>query len=92
MQIQLVKTPTEELKLGMFVSKLDRPWLDTPFILQGFPVKNKSDINALKKYCSYVYIDVEKQIEIEEKESVESNQAKEKPESIKEYFIKSFNT
>ena len=92
MQIQLVKTPIENLKLGMFVSKLDCPWLDTPFSLQGFPVKTKSDINALKKYCSYVYIDVEKQIEIEEKESVESNQSKEKSESIKEDFLTSFNT
>ncbi|MGI9532464.1 HD-GYP domain-containing protein [Lutimonas sp.] len=92
MQIELVKTPIKDLKLGMFVSKLDRPWLDTPFILQGFPVKTKSDINAIKKYCSYVYIDVEKQIEIEEKESVESNQSKEKSESIKEDFLNSFNT
>ena len=92
MQIQLVKTPIENLKLGMFVSKLDCPWLDTPFSLQGFPVKTKSDINALKKYCSYVYIDVEKQIEIEEKESVESNQSKERSESIKEDFLTSFNT
>ncbi len=92
MQIQLVKTPIENLKLGMFVSKLDCAWLDTPFSLQGFPVKTKSDINALKKYCSYVYIDVEKQIEIEEKESVESNQSKERSESIKEDFLTSFNT
>ena len=92
MQIQLVKTPIENLKLGMFVSKLDCAWLDTPFSLQGFPVKTKSDINALKKYCSYVYIDVEKQIEIEEKESVESNQSKEKLKSIKEDFLTSFNT
>ncbi len=92
MQIQHVKTPIESLKIGMFVSKLDCPWLDTPFSLQGFSVKTKSDINALKKYCSYVYIDVEKQIEIEEKESVESNQSKEKSESIKEDFLNSFNT
>ena len=92
MQIQLVKTPIENLKLGMFVSKLDCPWLDTPFSLQGFPVKTKSDINALKKYCSYVYIDVEKQIEIEEKESVESNQSKVITKLIKKDFINSFNT
>ncbi len=89
MQIQLVKTPTKNLKLGMFVSKLDRPWLDTPFSLQGFPVKTKSDINALKKYCSYVYIDVEKQIEIEEKKFVESKKI---IGSIKDDFLVSFNT
>ena len=24
------------LQIGMYVSKLDRDWLDTPFLLQGF--------------------------------------------------------
>lgn len=92
MQIELIKTPIKDLKLGMFVSKLDRPWLDTPFVLQGFPLKTKSDINALKKYCSYVYVDVEKQIKIDEKKSGELIQTKDKSQSIKEDFIKSFNT
>ena len=25
-----------DLKVGMFVADLDRPWVDTPFLLQGF--------------------------------------------------------
>ena len=26
---------TTEIKVGMFVADLDRPWVDTPFLLQG---------------------------------------------------------
>ncbi len=45
------------LKTGMYVSNLDRPWLDTPFILEGFTIANEDDILTLQKYCTYVYID-----------------------------------
>ncbi len=44
----------------MFVSGLDRPWLETPFLLQGFLVRSPEDIEEIKKYCEYVYIDVYK--------------------------------
>jgi hypothetical protein len=27
---------------GMYVSKLDRPWLETPFIFQGFEIREQS--------------------------------------------------
>lgn len=42
---------------GMYVTRLDCPWSDTPFLLQGFIVQNQSDIETLKKYCKYIYID-----------------------------------
>jgi len=44
----------------MFVSNLDRPWLDTPFPMQGFTVQDENDINSLKEYCHHLYIDTEK--------------------------------
>ena len=50
------KVDTKNLALGMFVSRLDRPWLDTPFLLQGFIIKNKRDLGLLQKYCDYVYV------------------------------------
>ena len=34
------KVPTTHLKVGMFVSALDRPWGDTPFLLQGFLIED----------------------------------------------------
>ena len=55
---ETVKVPTDKLKLGMHVSELDRPWLDTPFVFQGFSVHDVDDLTALKNICEYVYIDV----------------------------------
>jgi len=33
-----VQIPTSLLKVGMYVSSLDRPWIETPFLFQGFSV------------------------------------------------------
>lgn len=52
------KIPTHEIKVGMFVSELDRPWLETPFAIQGFYIYSDDDIDELRKYCDHVYIDV----------------------------------
>jgi HD-GYP domain-containing protein (c-di-GMP phosphodiesterase class II) len=52
------KVSTSELSVGMFVSALDRPWLDTPFYTQGFLIETREDIARLQKYCDSVYIDI----------------------------------
>ncbi len=52
--------PVGNLKIGMFVSGLDRPWLETPFPLQGFYIKSIKDIDRLKLYCDQVEIDAAK--------------------------------
>ena len=44
----------------MYVSKLDRPWLETPFVFQGFEIREHSEIEMLQRYCSTVYIDVDR--------------------------------
>lgn len=59
------KVSTLELKVGMYVSNLDRPWLDTPFLLQGFKIQDDDDIHSLKKHCEFVYIDPDLGIEAE---------------------------
>jgi len=43
----------------MYVVDLDRPWLDTTFKLQGFPITSPDQIEELKKNCKSVYIDTE---------------------------------
>ncbi len=48
-----------DLKLGMFVSELDRPWLDTPFLLQGFLADSQVEVDTLRRCCAYVYVDLE---------------------------------
>ena len=52
-----VMIPVGELKLGMHVIRLDRPWSETNFLLQGFIVNDIDLLNALVQQCDYVYIE-----------------------------------
>ncbi len=56
--IEKVKLRVGDLRPGMFVCELDRPWLETPFLFQGFEVKSDEDIATIQRYCEYVYIDL----------------------------------
>ena len=51
------KVPVNELQHGMFVAELDRPWLDSPFLLQGFLIDADEQIYELRRLCKFVYID-----------------------------------
>jgi HD-GYP domain-containing protein (c-di-GMP phosphodiesterase class II) len=55
-----IKISINGLQLGMYVSRLDRPWLQTRFSLQGFEIRDPKDIERMRTYCSYVYVDIEK--------------------------------
>ena len=55
-----VKVNISQLKKGMFVCELDRPWTETSFLLQGVLIEGAEDISQLEEYCSFVYIDSEK--------------------------------
>lgn len=48
---------TQELKLGMFVAELDRPWLETPFLVQGFLLDDDEQLATLRELCRFVTID-----------------------------------
>jgi HD-GYP domain-containing protein (c-di-GMP phosphodiesterase class II) len=48
----------DELQVGMYVSKLDRPWIETPFPLQGFYVRDLAEIDQLRRHCRNVTIDL----------------------------------
>ncbi|MBT8103261.1 MAG: HD-GYP domain-containing protein [Gammaproteobacteria bacterium] len=50
------------LRVGMYVSELDRPWLETPFLFQGFFIRSKNEIDELHEYCAFVYIDLEQSL------------------------------
>jgi len=47
----------EYLKLGIYVTDLDRPWLGTPFLLQGFLIEEEEQIALLQQLCNIVYVD-----------------------------------
>ena len=55
-----VKIDISQLKKGMYVSELDRPWTETSFLLQGVLIESTEDISQFQKTCEYVYIDAEK--------------------------------
>lgn len=57
------KTAITELQPGMYVAELDRPWLETPFMFQGFFIQNQQEIDELGRYCQFVYVDTEIQDE-----------------------------
>jgi HD-GYP domain-containing protein (c-di-GMP phosphodiesterase class II) len=46
-----------DLRLGMFVAELDRPWEESPFLLQGFVLSDAADLDVLKNLVSEVVID-----------------------------------
>ena len=52
------KVSVSDLRLGMYVVELDRPWLETPFLFQGFIIHTEEEIDQLANYCEYVFIDV----------------------------------
>lgn len=58
--VEKVKLRVGDLRPGMYVCELDRPWLETPFLLQGIEIKTDTDIEMISRYCDYVYIDLER--------------------------------
>jgi putative nucleotidyltransferase with HDIG domain len=50
------RVASEDLVPGMYVAELDRPWLETPFLFQGFQIKDQHEITELRRYCRYVYV------------------------------------
>ncbi|NOQ81091.1 MAG: DUF3391 domain-containing protein [Methylophaga sp.] len=60
--IEETKINVKDLEIGMYVSRLDRPWLETTFLFQGFELKTTDDIKEVQKQCDYVFVDVNKQI------------------------------
>lgn len=55
-----VEISVENLKPGMYVSDLDRPWLGTPYLIQGILIESQDDIDELARHCTYVFVDRDK--------------------------------
>lgn len=56
-----IKIHISELKVGMFVSRLERDWLETPFLMQGFVVESLDDIDTIADYSEYIWVDTVQQ-------------------------------
>jgi putative nucleotidyltransferase with HDIG domain len=53
------KIDVRDLRIGMYVSELDRPWLGTPFLFQGFEVRTEEELHNLRQLCRHVHIDTD---------------------------------
>jgi len=53
------KVSVDDLAIGMYVAELDRSWLDSPFLFQGFAIESDDDLKQLRECCEHVFIDLE---------------------------------
>lgn len=55
------KISVKDLEVDMYITDLDRPWVqapfEPPFEYQGFKVANEEELEKVGKLCQYVYID-----------------------------------
>ena len=54
----IVPLTSARLRTGLYVSRLDRPWTDTPFLFQGFVIENDEQLETLRRLCKVVYVEV----------------------------------
>ncbi len=57
--VKRYRIAVSHLTQGMFVAELDRLWIDTPFVMQSFLINSLAELVALRRYCRYVYVDLE---------------------------------
>lgn len=55
-----VEIPVQDLQIGMYVSDLDCPWLETPYLIQGLLIQSRNDVEKLQYYCTHVYVDIDR--------------------------------
>ncbi|MDQ3205555.1 MAG: HD-GYP domain-containing protein [Pseudomonadota bacterium] len=60
MGLEEQEVQTSQLTLGMYVCRLDRPWEESPFLMQGFELTTADDIAQLQSLCRSVWIDVQR--------------------------------
>lgn len=53
--------PVDQLTIGMYVAELDKPWVESSFLLQGFEIKTEKELRSVKDTCHHVYIDATRQ-------------------------------
>lgn len=57
----IIRIHVYELRVGMWVSRLETLEKDSSFFFEQFGISNLADIQAIQAVCDYVFIDVERQ-------------------------------
>lgn len=48
----------DHLRAGHFVARMDRPWMGTPFPLEGAMIRDQSQVNWFRDRCQWVVVDL----------------------------------
>ena len=51
------KIAVGDLGVGMYVAELDRPWIESPFLFQGFVISSSDELEKLRGTCRHVFIE-----------------------------------
>lgn len=54
-----IKVDVSDLVIGMFVTELDRPWMETSFLFEGVLIKGDRELKEFRSKCKFVYIDTD---------------------------------
>lgn len=57
---RLVKVKGSDIKVGMYMSFPDRPWLETRFLFQGVLLTTDKQVSEVRKECEHIFIDKKK--------------------------------
>ena len=55
---EMYPVEVSDLRLGMLVEQLDKPWQESGFLFQGFCIRTKSELQQLREECEYVYVNL----------------------------------
>lgn len=53
----LTRVPVALLRYGLYVAEPDRPWQEVPVMFQGFEIRDSEELDILRRYCHYVYVE-----------------------------------
>jgi response regulator RpfG family c-di-GMP phosphodiesterase len=57
-----IRINVNQLRIGMYVCGLDRPWQQTPFPIHGLYIRDLTEVKQLCIHCQHVFIDTVKGI------------------------------
>lgn len=77
------KVPTESLKEGVFVEKIEQGWFSTPFLFNKFKITSEKQIQKLKDYkIEEVFINTDKGLDVSEEEDDSGIEVSEEVETV----------
>jgi len=59
--LKRIEMSVRELKIGMYVAELDKPWKESSFMFQGFPIEDQKQLDQLSKECRKVTVEFRSQ-------------------------------